>query len=332
MFFITIVIPCRNEEKIIGKCLDSILAQDYSRDRMEVLVVDGASVDGTRVVVDGFVQRNFFIRILDNPRKIASFALNKGINEAKGEVVIRMDAHAQYPSDYVSKCVKYLNEYAVDNVGGVCLTLPGAETLKAKAITLALSTPFGVGNSYFRIGTKEPKIVDTVPFGCYRRGVFERIGNFNENLVRNQDIEFNLRLKKAGGKILLVPDIKSYYYARDNFRDLFRNNFENGFWVIYGMKFAKLPFSLRHLAPFSLVSLLILSAALLAVNQNFIFVFYLILGLYLLLNIVMSLSIAFKKGISYFLFVALSFFILHFSYGLGSICGLARLILPEGKK
>ena len=229
---VSIIIPCRNEEKFIGKCLDSVLMQDYPKDKIVVLFVDGQSIDRTRMIIEEYVKSYPFIRLLNNPRKTVPFALNKGITEAEGKIIIILSAHAYYPPDYVSKCVKHLNKYKVYNVGGIFETLPGAKTLKAMAIALTLSSPFGVGNSYFRTGIKEPRLVDTVPFGCYHKEIFEKNGNFNENLTRNQDIEFNLRLKKAGCKILLVPDIKSYYYARSTFKELFMNNFQNGFWVI----------------------------------------------------------------------------------------------------
>jgi glycosyltransferase involved in cell wall biosynthesis len=328
--FISIIIPCRNEERFIGKCLDSILEQDYPKDKIEVLVVDGISTDETKAVIKKFTQQYSFIKLLDNPRKFVPFALNKGINEAEGEVIIRFDAHAYYPPDYILKCVKYLYDYKVDNVGGVLITLPGLETLKAKAIALALSSPFGVGNSYFRIGVKEPKLVDTVPFGCYRREVFDKIGDFNENLIRNQDIEFNLRLKKAGGKILLVPNIKSYYYARSIFRELFISNFQNGLWVIYSTKFVRNAFSWRHLIPLVFVVSLIGSLAMSLINNLFLISWRLILGIYVLVNL--SFSFNLKKRFLESLLLVIAFFVLHFSYGLGSLVGIFRLLITRGRQ
>ena len=192
---VSIIIPCRNEEKFIGKCLDSIIAQNYPQDKLEVLVVDGRSTDGTKEIVEEYAQKYPFIKVLDNPRKIAPTALNVGIKGAKNEIIIRMDAHNVYEKSYVSKCIKYLRESNVDNVGGIWVTLPGDNTIIARSIALALSHPFGVGNSYFRIGSKKPRLVDTIPFGCYRKEVFKEVGLFNENLIRNQDIELNLRIK-----------------------------------------------------------------------------------------------------------------------------------------
>ncbi|MEM2525999.1 MAG: hypothetical protein QXI49_07415 [Candidatus Methanomethylicaceae archaeon] len=143
--------------------------------------------------------------------------------------------------------IRYLQEYNADNVGGILITLPGGSSFITKAIAMVLSYLFGIENSYFKRGINEVKEVDTVPFGCYKREVFSKIGFINENLIRNQDIEFNLRLKRAGGKILLVPDIICYYYARPSLRGFLKQNFENGFWVIYSLNYAEIPFSYKYL-------------------------------------------------------------------------------------
>jgi len=329
--YISIIIPCRNEEEFIAKCLDSIVNNDYSKENLEILVVDGMSQDRTRQVVDEYIKQFPFIKLIDNPKKIIPSALNLGIKNAKGEVIMRMDAHATYEKDYISKCVNYMKKYEADNVGGKMITISGNDGLVSKAIVLVLSHRFGVGDSYFRIGTKEPKFVDTVPFGCYKKEVFEKIGLFNESLVRNQDIEFNLRLKKAGGKILLVPDIVSYYYARSNLKSLFMQNFGNGLWVIYSNRFAKAPFSWRHLIPFIFVLSLLGSLFLSIFWKPFLYLFLIIILTYLTANVFFSLSISIKNGIKLFPFIVISFFVLHFSYGLGSLCGLMKLIALSSK-
>jgi len=325
--FVSIIIPCRNEEKFIGMCLDSIIAQDYPKDKMDVLVIDGRSTDKTKEIIVKYIQKYPFIKLLDNPRKIAPTAFNIGVKKAKGDIIIRMDAHNVYNKEYVSKCIAYLKRNDVDNVGGVCITLPENDTLIAKSISLALSNPFGVGNAYFRIGSPKPKFVDTVPFGCYKREVFEKIGLFNEELVRNQDIEFNLRLRKAGGKILLAPDIVSYYHPRSTLTSLAKQNFLNGFWVIYSTKFAHMPFSIRHLVPFIFVMSLGSSLLFSLFYHPFIYLFGFIIGLYFAVNVFFSFKIALKEGFKYFPALILSFTTLHFSYGIGSVWGVIRLIL-----
>lgn len=329
---VSIIIPCRDEEKYIVRCLDSIIAQNYPKDNLEILVVDGGSTDGTKETVKEYIQKYSFMKLLNNPRRAVPIALNIGIKEVKGEVIMRMDAHNSYEKNYIPKCVKYLKKYDVDNVGGICIASPGANTILARSIALTLSHPFGVGNSYFRIGLKEPRFVDTVPFGCYKKEVFEKIGLFNEELIRNQDIEFNLRLKKAGRKILLIPDIISYYYARSTLRSLAKQNFGNGFWVIYSLKFAKIPFGIRHLVPFFFVLSLMGSLILSFFFHPFIYLFIFILGSYFTLNIFFSAQLCLKNSLKYLPTLILSFSTLHFSYGFGSIWGFIKLSVSKKRR
>ncbi len=257
---VSIIIPCRNEEKHIGECLDSIIKQDYLKENLEILVVDGASKDGTREIIKDYIKKYSFVTLLDNPKKFTCFAFNIGIKQAKGEIIILMGAHAAYQKDYVSKCVEYLNEYNADNVGGIWRISPREKTLIAKAITFASSSIFGAGDAYYRRGySKGIKWVDTVFGGCYKREVFDRVGLFNEKLFRSQDFEFNKRLIKAGGKILLVPEIIGYYYPSATFLGFLRHNLNDGFWVTYPLKFGIKIFALRHLLPlFFVAGLLIL--------------------------------------------------------------------------
>ena len=228
--FVSVIIPCRNEAKHIDACIESVMACDYPRERLEVLVIDGMSDDGTRPLLEAIARRHTAIRVLDNPKRTAPAALNIGVAAARGAVIMRMDAHNKYPSTYISMLVHWLEKSGADNVGGVWVTRPSSERAMARAIALGCSHPFGVGNSRFRLTVEKPCQVDTVPFGCYRRDVFDRIGMFDEELVRNQDIEFNLRLRNSGGSILLVPEVASYYHARDTLRELWRTHYQNGYF------------------------------------------------------------------------------------------------------
>ena len=329
LLFVSIIVPCRNEEKYIGACLNSIIKQNYPKDRMEVLVVDGMSEDKTRDIVEKFKIQNskFKIQILDNPRKIKSCALNIGIKQAKGDVVVIMDAHSGYAKNYISKCIEYLEKYRVDNVGGVIKTMPTEDSLVARAIAICLSHFFGAGGSVFRTGSKKPRPVDTVFGGCYRKEVFKKIGLFNENLVRSQDMEFNLRLKKAGGKILLAPDIVCYYYPKSNFWDFFLHNIQDGIWAVYPLKFVKMPFKFRHYIPFVFVFSLLATALLGLFSQIFFCLFLLILGLYFLANMYFSIKICLEqKNLRYLLVMPVAFAVRHFGYGLGSLWGIARIL------
>ena len=324
---VSVIIPARNEEDYIEQCINSVLDSGYPKKKLEVIVVDGMSEDRTSEIIEEYSAKHESVQRLENPGLIASTALNLGIKYSKGNMIVRMDAHALYPPDYISKCIKHLQDTGVDNVGGMCRMTPGSASITSRGIALALSHPFGVGNSYFRIGSKEPRLVDTVPFGCYRREVFEKIGMFNENLARNQDIEFNLRLKRAGAKILLVPDIVSHYYARPDLRGLFKQNFWNGFWVIYSNRYAKTPFSWRHLIPFVFVLSLMGSLFLSVFWKLFFYLFLVVSGSYLVASISFGLNVSLKNSLRLYPSVVLSFFVLHFSYGLGSLWGLAKLIL-----
>ena len=246
---ITVIVPCRNEERWIGRCLQSIFDNDYPHDRLEVLVVDGLSSDGTRAIVAAFAANCPRLRLLSNERKITPAALNLGIAAAGGSIVIRMDAHVEYPPDYISALVRLLQESGADNVGGVCRTLPAGESVVARAIALGMSHPLGVGNSHFRIGASGDRWVDTVPFGCYRREVFDRIGLFDEELVRNQDDELNLRLIRHGGRIRLSPRIVCTYFARDSLAKLWRMYYQYGYFKPLVVRKVGGVMTLRQLAP-----------------------------------------------------------------------------------
>lgn len=323
---VSIIIPCRNEEKFIGKCLDSILGQDYPKDNMEVLVTDGISQDGTRKIIEDYARKYSSIRTLDNQNKFTPFGLNMGIKAAKGEIIVRMDAHAGYEKDYVSKCVDGLIKYGADNVGGVIKTLPKEKTLISEAIAICLSSFFGAGGSWFRTGSDKLREVDTVFGGCYKREVFDKIGLFNEKLRRSQDLELNLRLKKSGGKILLIPDIVAYYYPQPNLEGFFKHNFEDGIWAILPLKIAKMPFNLRHYIPLFFVLSFFLTLVLGLYFFPFRILFNFIFGVYLILNLAFSLEIALKKGFKYFFVMPIVFIYRHFGYGLGSAWGLFKIL------
>ncbi len=322
---VSIIIPCRNEEKFIERCLNSIIFQDYPKDKMEVLVIDGASQDETRKIIS---EKFPSVKILNNSNKFTPFGLNIGIKEAQGKFIVRMDAHAEYPPDYISKCVKFSEGSGADNVGGLIKTLPAKNTMAALAIAKVLSHRFGAAGSYFRTGVLKARFVDTVFGGCYKKEVFEKLGYFNEKLRRSQDIEFNKRLKKAGGKILLQPEISATYYPQARLSDFFKHNFEDGVWAIYPLKFGVRIFSFRHLIPLffvlGMLGSLILGLFFFWAKITFILIF----GLYLLLNLFFSFSIVFKEGLNYLIYLPLAFFSRHFGYGLGSLWGFVKIFLP----
>jgi glycosyltransferase involved in cell wall biosynthesis len=319
---VSVIVPCRNEGKRIAPCLDSILANDYPGERLEVLVVDGMSSDETRSVVERYSAGHACIRLLDNTRQITPAALNIGIAAAHGTVIVRMDAHVDYPADYIRCLVQLLDEKGADNVGGVCLTQPGGDTAMARAIAVGMSHPAGVGNSYFRIGSAEERWVDTVPFGCYRKEVFQRIGLFDEELVRNQDDEFNLRLIRSGGRILLAPQVVCRYYARDSLGKLWRMYYQYGYFKPLVVRKVKGVMTFRQLAP-PLLVLCLVAGGLLAPWSRLAAAGWASLALcYLAALSAFAVPIAVRHGLSVGFSLTLVFLTLHVSYGVGYLRGV----------
>lgn len=324
---VSIVIPCLNEEAVVAKCLDSLLANDYPKEKLEVWVVDGMSKDRTRAIVEEFNRRFSFIRLIDNPQLTQQSGLNLGIEHAQGDIIIRMDAHCSFSSNYISQCVRYLMESGADNVGGRLITVPRANTLRGRAIAIAMSEPFGVGNSRFRVWRDpkdtEPRWADTVPYACYRREVFEKIGLFNEQLDRSEDAEFHLRMREAGCRTLFVPSIVSYYYARSDLNSFWKHAVDNGVWAILPTMYTeRLVVSVRHLAPLALV-LGLSSLGALALSGWFSPLPLVALAAsYVAANLGVSVWLALKQKDARMLFVLpVVFGGLHFGYGVGSLIG-----------
>lgn len=329
--FVSVIIPCREEEKYIAQVLRSILTNDYPQDHLEVLVVDGMSTDGTREIVAEFSQNHPFIKLLDNPKKITPAALNIGIAQARGDIIIRVDSHSIIPPNYISSLVVWQEKTGADNVGGVCVNQPGNDTNMAKAIAVALSHPFGVGNAYFRIGAQNPCWVDTVPFGCFRREVFNRFGTFDEKHVRTEDDEFNLRLNKNGGRILLVPELTVDYYARESLPKVWRMYYQYGYFKALVARKLGWVLKLRHIIP---------SLFVLTLSASFLLGWWfpilgalgiLVLLVYFLADIITAWVAGRRQGIEVAGCLALVFPAMHFSYGLGFLKGFLDFFLL-GKK
>jgi glycosyltransferase involved in cell wall biosynthesis len=327
--YVSLLIPCRNEEKFISDCLDSLLKNDYPIDKTEILVIDGISDDSTVRIVEEYISRNSNIRLLSNSKRVFPAAVNIGITESKGELIFIMGAHAIYPEEYISKCVKSSLELNSENVGGILNTIPIDENMMGRMISYVLSNSFGVGNSTFRTGHSEIIEVDTVFGGCYKRDVFDRIGNFNENLVSTSDMEFNTRLKRSGGKIYLIPDIIANYYTRSTFTKFMQNNFRNGFWAIYPLRFVDIiPVSLRHFIPLMFLVGIICGILLSFVSNIFLYILLSVLSLYIVASIIASFEFL-KKNIISGLVIPSLFLMLHISYGIGSLIGLIKVLVHK---
>jgi glycosyltransferase involved in cell wall biosynthesis len=322
---ISVIIPCRNEEKYIATCLDSIINSDYPKDKMEVFLIDGLSVDSTVKIIENYIYKYNYFQLIRNHMKTVPYAMNIGIRNSTGEYIIRLDAHSEYPKDYFSKLIEWSKKLNADNVGALWLTEVINKNKKTISIKKVLSNKLGVGNSYFRTGINTVKQVDTVPFGCFKREVFERIGLYDLRLERDQDIELNKRLKRNGGRIFLVPDIYSIYYARETFSGIAKNNFQTGFWNILTVYLTKRlnAISLRHFIPLLFLSFLLLSLILSILNPFLCYVAIISILIYIATIFTVSIRIVDRQTSVYFL--VWSFIVLHFSYGFGSLIGLFRI-------
>ncbi len=322
--FVSVIIAIRNEEEFIARCLQSVLDQDYPQDRMEVLIVDGRSEDRTREIVTEFSSRYPVIKLLDNPKISAPAGLNLGIREARGDIMVRVDGHCLLEPDYVSQCVKYLRETGADNVGG--LIKADGQGYVGGAIALAINSFFGSGGSKFHYASKE-QYVDTVYLGAFRRSVFDKVGFFNERLMRNQDYEFNYRIRAAGGKIFLSPAIRSSYYGRTTFRDLWHQYLQYGFWKLEMIQMHPPSVQPRHLAAPLFVFILFATGLLSLVHRGFLDLFLLIISSYLLASLLSSLLIARREGWRYFPPLPIAFAVMHFGWGLGFLMRLVRMAI-----
>ena len=325
MINISVICLVYNEEKYIASCINSLLLQDFSWNDSEILFIDGMSTDRTRMIISEFVDKHKFIRMLNNEKKVTPTALNIGIRESKNEIIFRIDAHTYYPPSYFSILAEQLIKLNADNVGGICRTLPARNSLVPLVIAKAMGSLFGVGNSYFRIGVKEMRNVDAVPFGCFRREVFDRIGMFDEEMTRNQDDEFNGRIIKNGGKIYLIPDVIIDYYARDKISKVSLMFYQYGLYKPLVNKKLGVPATIRQFFPPLFVALIIFGG-LFSFFYETIFISYLaILMGYSLLALVFS----FKEStnLSQLMLLPFVFFVIHMSYGFGYIHGILQFLV-----
>lgn len=327
---LSVICPIYNEEKYIAQFLESLHQQDYPEDDMEILLVDGMSKDRTREIVANYISQYPFIHLIDNPDKIVPYAMNRGIDAAKGNVIMRLDAHAFYPPNYFSVLVNGLKRLHADNVGTVCKTDVMNKTPKTLAIREVLGNKIGVGNSTFRTGIDHEQEVETVPFGCWPREVFEKYGKYDVRLVRNQDIELNKRILRGGGKIYILPDTYCTYLARETWSALAKNNYGNGKWNILTVYYTKVfsSLSLRHFIPLLFVLSLIVPLLLSLIWWPFAIVSAASLLAYTVLLTVVSLKLAIKKKLNIF-YLLTSFFVLHLSYGWGSLVGIISLLFKK---
>jgi glycosyltransferase involved in cell wall biosynthesis len=290
---------------------------------MEFIVADGASDDGSREIVERFAAAHPIVRVVDNPRRIVPTGLNAAIRASRGRYVLRVDAHADYAGDYVTQCVHYLQQTGAENVGGPLITLPGANTLSARCVAALTRHPYVVGGSKFRTSMKE-EYADGAFFGAFPRELFDRIGYFNEALVRHQDNEFNSRILQHGGKIFKTPRIVVRYYNQRTLRGLFRQAYRNGKWHVLSLLGNPASFKVRYFAPFAFVCWLIGFGVLSMIHPVFALPLAVAGVMYLLLAATVTVQVARSDGPGVACIVPFAMFGYHVTYGLGTFEGLIR--------
>lgn len=251
--FVSVVIPMRNEGAQFSECLDAVLAQDYPAERLEIIVVDGESDDESAGVIRDYAARHPRITVLQNPRRIVPTAMNIAIRATRGSIITRVDGHTRIAPDYVRVGVEILQRTGADNVGGPMHPVGGG--VFGDAVATAMSSRFGIG-AYFHFGTDERE-ADTVYLGMWPRRVFERVGLFDEELVRNQDDEFNYRLRKLGGRIIFTPRMRSWYQNRQSLTRLARQFYQYGEWKVRVLQKHPRQMSWRHAVPPAFVAALL---------------------------------------------------------------------------
>ncbi|UCC98175.1 MAG: glycosyltransferase family 2 protein [Phycisphaerales bacterium] len=327
--FVSIIMPIRNEADFIERAITSISENDYPSEKMEILIVDGMSDDGTREIVEKLSQADRRIRILDNPKRIVPTAMNIGLKAARGDFFTRIDGHAEVPKDFIVKSIRCLREHPDAWIAGGHINTV-ADSYTGRAIASAMCSPFGVGNSRFRLGDYEGW-VDTLAFGTHHKWVVDRVGCFDEELVRNQDDEFNLRVILAGGKIWMSKTIQSTYFSRASLRGLWRQYFQYGFWRIRTLQKHRRPASIRQLIPLIFVSsLLFLGLAGLFWRPSRV-LFAVEVILYVVGLVIGALDVGRRSGWQYAPAAPLIFALLHFGYGLGCLWGAVRFSALAGR-
>lgn len=318
---VSVLMPVRNEAAFIERSLGAVLAQDYPSDRLEIIVADGMSTDGTREMIREVIRKHENVELIENPGKIVATGLNLALRKARGEIIVRVDGHTIIESDYVRESVAALQASGADNVGGRMNAV--SDRLFGRAVAAATSSRFGVGGARFHYSDQE-EWVDTVYLGVWHRDVFQRIGAFDEEMVRNQDDEFNYRLRASGGKILLSPKIQSRYYNRSTLFSLRKQYFQYGFWKVRVMQ--KHP---RQMRPRQFVpAMFVLGLLVLALTSALVTSGWIVLvgytSAYFLGNLIASIRAAQRSQWTAVALLPVTFLTMHFAYGLGFIAGLMK--------
>ena len=326
---VSIVIPVLNEQKYIRSCLDSVLLQDYPSDKLEVILAVGPCVDDTEKIIAEYCAQYSYIKTVKNPRGTISCGVNLAIKAAKGEYIVRFDAHSEFARDYVSKCIEYHLKTGADNVGGP--TVVRGKNAVGRAVAAAYYSPFALGGGKQHIANYEG-YGDTVSFGSFKKSTAERVGLFDERLILNEDDDFNFKIAETGGKIFISSKIRSIYYPRDSYLGLIKQYYGYGHWKVAVIKKHKRPARISHLIPLAFVLFLLIFGTLSIVFPIVRWGYFCVLSLYLLLDVLASFTLKAEDrqdGIMLRLRLILIHFLLHISYGVGFLTGIFRFMFKK---
>jgi glycosyltransferase involved in cell wall biosynthesis len=326
----SIILPVLNEAEHIERCVRSLMNNRYDRDKVEILVVDGGSTDNTLQIVNKLSEEDKRVRLINNPRRILAAGINIGIETSRGDVLIRMDGHAEAESDFIANSIEVLREHPEAwCVGGAITTI--SHDYMGRVIGATMSCLVGVGNAMFRLGDYEG-YADTVAFGAYRKEIFEKIGKLDENLPRTEDDDLHFRIHQAGGKIYISRKIRSKYYARSSIAKLWSQYFQYGYWRIPTIMKHHRPATVRQIVPMIFIMgwIVFILGALIWQPVRYGLAFYAVSYIIVLL---VGAALATKKfGFSAGIATPIVSPILHFSYGLGSLVGIWRFVIRQGKR
>ena len=329
---VAVVIPTYNEELYIEKCMASVYNQSFPFEEMDVMIVDGRSTDATREIVQKMSEQWPNVRLLDNPGKIQSIAFNIGVASSTASYIVRLDAHAEYNEKYIELCINNLSANAkIGDAGGVWNICPRREGIIPEANAILNRSKFGIGGAAFRVGA-EAGYVDTVPFGAFPRHVVEEVGGMREDMPRAEDNEYVSRIKKAGYKIYLDPEIVCTYYSRDTFYGSVKQMYANGLSIGQLFYVDRSAIGLRHFVPFAFLMSLILAVVGAIFWKPFMWLLIIVLGMYFLCALAATVVLCCKNGWKYFFILLVLFFSVHCAYGWGTLVGLFKYAKQYAKK
>lgn len=318
---VTVIVPILNEEKYIQNFLDSLLRQDYPKKDLEVILIDGNSDDKTVELIKNYIEKYKFIKLIINEKKTVQYALNLGIQSASGEYIVRMDAHAWYEKDYISKCIEYLKKTNASNVGGPTVVKGNGRI--QKVIAAAYSSPFALGGGrHYRENFEGYS--DTVSWGCFKKDYLVSLGMYDERLPRSEDDDLNFRIIKSGGKIYITSKIKSEYYPKESFSKLFKQYFNYGLWKVAVIKKHKRPLRITQLIPMAFVGFLILLGIISLFSNIGLYLFLSGIIVYLLMNFFFSFKNSSLKTFKDRALLMWAHIVVHISYGLGFWVGIFK--------